>query len=70
MIKVHLLFTEMHHNLKTGEKFDEVEFEGVQHVNRSQGGACTIRFEDGSEYSYPWHTLKRVRVTETFDTVK
>lgn len=66
MIKVHLLFTQMHHNLKTGEKFDEVEFEAAGTV-RDHGG-FSVTFADGSEYIYPWHTLKRVRIKESVDT--
>lgn len=60
MQKVHLLFTQMHHNLKTGEKFDEVEFD-VEGTMEGMGG-LTVYFSDGSRYLYPWHTLKRVRI--------
>lgn len=42
--------------------FKEVEFYNVFYVEEKAHGLC-IRFEDhGALYTYPWHTLARVKV--------
>ncbi|UNA01100.1 hypothetical protein Loshitsa2_00023 [Erwinia phage Loshitsa2] len=66
MIKVHLMFTKAI-QAKGGELFNEIEFTDVAGTVRDHGG-LSVNFKDGSEYIYPWHTLKRVRIKESVDT--
>lgn len=63
MINVHIIFNQPVHPLTGEASFKEVKFTDVLSAQSKEHG-LVVSFKDTPEvsYTYPWHTLGRVKV--------